>query len=157
MRDVTVHARFRKVGGPPGGGYGIIVRDTGVNRRDGVSQEGRYYVFEAGDRGEYGVWRREGGSWVELVPWTRTNIVLPGSASNELTVTARGDRLRFLINGSEVANLTDPILRQGGVGMFAGGDGNEVVVERYTVERDEENAGNPGATTLQPVTSGPFL
>jgi hypothetical protein len=134
LRDVTVHARFRKVGGPPGGGYGIIVRDAGPGPRDGVSQQGHYYVLEAGDRGEFGIWRREGDRWIDMVPWSRTSAMIPGTASNELTVTASGDRLLLAINGVEVGHVVDATLAEGTVGIFVGGDLNEVAVERYVVE-----------------------
>src|SRR5207248_6347733 len=41
FRDVEVSGRFRKVGGPPGGGFGLIVRDQGPPPRDGKNQGGR--------------------------------------------------------------------------------------------------------------------
>src|SRR5207248_8147114 len=41
VRDTIVTASFRKVGGPPGGGYGIIVRDQWPGPRDGRSQIGQ--------------------------------------------------------------------------------------------------------------------
>jgi hypothetical protein len=137
LRDVSVSARFQKGGGPAGGGYGIIVRDAGPGRRDGQSQEGHYYVLEAGDRGEFGIWRRNQDHWIELIPWTPTNAVRSGTASNELTVVATGQRLIFFINGTQVANVADTTLPEGGVGVFVGGDANDVVVERFTVERLE--------------------
>jgi hypothetical protein len=142
LQDVTVQARFRKVGGPSGGGYGIIVRDAELTPRDGKRQGGHYYVLEAGDRGEFGIWRRDGDHWVDLIPWTRTSAVRVGPASNELTAVASGDRFRFMINGTEVANIRDATLRTGTVGIFVGGDGNEVVVERFAVEVP----GAPGPT-----------
>jgi hypothetical protein len=40
-------------------------------------------------------------------------------------------------------------LREGGVGIFAGGDGNEVVVERFAVQAQSTNAGDQGATAMQ--------
>jgi chromosome partitioning protein len=148
MRDVAVQARFRKVGGPPGGGYGIIVRDMGVGQRDGVNQEGRFYVLEAGDKGDYGIWRREGGNWIDIVPWTPTSAVRPGEATNELTAVAIGEQLRLLINGTEVASIRDANLREGGVGLFVGGDGNQVAVDHFAVQAPSTNAGDPGATAM---------
>ena len=53
------YATFRKLIGPTGGGYGIIVRDQSPTLRDGASQDGRYVVLEVGDKGEVGMWRRE--------------------------------------------------------------------------------------------------
>src|SRR5205807_10022533 len=42
--------------------------------------------------------------WVDLLTWTPTDAIKPGTASNELTVGATGDRLTFLINGIPVAS-----------------------------------------------------
>src|SRR5262249_44148932 len=68
--DVEVTGRFRKVGGPPGGGYGLIVRDQGPDPRDGLNQGGRYYVLEVGEGTQFGIWRRENDHWVDLIVFT---------------------------------------------------------------------------------------
>jgi hypothetical protein len=132
--DVAVNAAFHKIGGPPGGGYGIIVRDEGPAPRDGVDQSGRFYVAEVSDRGEIGVWRREHDHWVELLPWTPSAAVHPGGTSNELAVRAVGQRLTLFVNGLETATLLDAALSSGRVGAFVGGDYNEVVLDRFTVQ-----------------------
>ena len=134
LRDVVVTGAFRKVGGAPGGGYGLIVRDRGPAPRDGINQEGRFYVLGVGDRGEVGIWRREGDQWIDLLPWTGSAAVRPGNAPNELRVRAAGPRLTFLVNATETASVEDPALEGGGVGVFVGGDFNEVVLERFVVE-----------------------
>jgi hypothetical protein len=134
LGDVAVSATFRKVGGPPGGGYGLIVRDQGPDARNGVSQAGRYYVFEVSDIGEWGAWRREETRWVDLQPWTPSPAVRRGSEPNELRVEAIGSRFRFLCNGVELATLEDAALAEGGVGVFLGGDLNEGLVTRFVVE-----------------------
>ncbi len=133
LRDVTLTATFRKVGGPPGGGYGFVVRDQAASGRDGVSQDGQFYVLEAGDRGEVGVWRREGDRWVDLVPWMPSDAVRPGGGTNQLTVRAMGPEVTFVVNGTVVASLLDLDPKAGFVGIFAGGNGNEVVLERLIV------------------------
>ncbi len=133
-----VTGRFRKVGGPPGGGYGVIVRDQGPGPRDGMNQGGHYYVLEAGDRGDVGVWRRDEDHWVDLMPWTPSPAVHPGDAINELTVQAIGSQLLFVVNGTQVANLTvDSIPGEGAVGVFVGGDLNEVVLDQFSVQVPE--------------------
>jgi hypothetical protein len=134
QRDVSITATFRKLGGPPGGGYGIILRDQGPDQRDGLSQEGRYYVFEAGDKGEFGIWRRDMTRWVELIPWTPSPAIRPERGRNELSVEAIGPRFTFRINDTEVASVEDATLDQGGVGIYLGGDGNEVLAERLLVQ-----------------------
>jgi hypothetical protein len=134
VSDVIVSATFRKTGGPPGGGYGLIVRDQGPEPRDGVNQEMNAYVFETGDLGEYGVWRRDGDHWVDLVPWARSSSVRSGGSPNDLTVRAVGDQLIFSVNGADVATIHDDALDAGGVGLFIGGDYNEVALDRFSVQ-----------------------
>lgn len=132
--DVTVQGTFRKTGGPPGGGYGLILRDEGPDARDGRSQAGRYYVFESGDKGEFGIWRRELTHWVELIPWTRSAAINADRGRNELAVRALGPRFTFLINETQVASVEDAALPRGGVGVYLGGDLNEVAVEHFLVQ-----------------------
>jgi len=133
LGDEVVSGWFRKVGGPPGGGYGLILRDQDPDLRDGRDQSGHYYVFEVGDRGEVGVWLRDGARWIDLLTWTHSDAVKPGTADNELTVTAAGDHLSFDVNGVPVASQTDAVLRTGAAGVFVGGDGNEVALDRIAV------------------------
>lgn len=147
LRDVVLSATFRKLGGPVGGGYGLIVRDQGSELADGMRQDGRYYVLEVGDRGEVGIWRRENDKWVDLLPWTPSAAVRPGQDVNELEAWAIGDRLTLVVNGVEVASQVDATLASGHVGVFVGGDGNDVAVERVMVRTPE------GA--LAPVAEAP--
>src|SRR5262249_21766131 len=44
LKDVEVTGRFKKTGGPPGGGFGLILRDQEPAIHDGKNQGGRYYV-----------------------------------------------------------------------------------------------------------------
>jgi hypothetical protein len=134
LQDTIVSATFHKVGGPPGGGYGIIVRDQSQDPLDGVNQNGHYYVLEAGDKGEVGIWRRDGDRWIDLLSWQRSDAVRPDTATNELVVHAIGDRLTLSINGAEVATRTDATLPSGRTGIFVGGDGNQVAVDHLTVQ-----------------------
>jgi hypothetical protein len=132
--DVTVSASFHKVGGPPGGGYGVIVRDQGPGPPDRIDQGGRFYVAEVSDRGEIGIWQRADDRWIDLLPWTPSAAVRPGSAVNELQLSAEGPRLVFVVNDVRVASLVDSTLTRGRVGVFVGGDLNDVALERFTVQ-----------------------
>ena len=134
LSDVMVTGRFRKTGGPPGGGYGLIVRDQSPQRLDGLQQSGRYYVLGAGDRGDVGIWRRDGDTWVDLMPWTSSPAVHPGDAPNELTAKVVGAQLTLDVNGVQVARRVDETLAQGGIGIFAGGDSNEVTLEHLQIQ-----------------------
>ena len=131
--DVEVTGRFRKVGGPPGGGYGLILRDQGPDPRDGLNQGGRYYVLEVGEGTQFGIWRRETDQWVDLIVFTPSGAVKPPPETNELTVRAIGPRLIFIVNGRQVADIVDPALANGKVGIYVAGDGNVVEAEQFTV------------------------
>ena len=132
-KDVVVSARFRKTGGPSGGGYGLVVADQGPDRHDGVNQGGRFVTLEAGDQGTIGAWQREDDRWVDLQPWTPNPAVHEGTAVNELIVRVQGQQLTFLVNGTQVAQVTTT-LAAGLVGVFVGGDGNRVALERFAVQ-----------------------
>jgi hypothetical protein len=131
--DVVVLARFHKTGGPPGGGYGLLVADQGPDAHDGVNQGGQFVVLEAGDQGTVGAWRREKNHWIDLQPWTPSSAVRQDEAVNELMVRTQGQLLTFFVNGTQVAQVTAG-LAAGRVGIFVGGDGNEVTLERFTVQ-----------------------
>ena len=118
------------------------------SRLDGIDQGGRFYVFEVDDQGEFGVWRRDLDHWVEMQPWTLSAAVRPGDAENVLTVRAFGPRLTFLVNGTRVFSRKDATLAQGAVGVYAGGDLNQVEVDRVVV-RTAAGAGS--------VRRGPLL
>ena len=109
------------------------MRDQGPAPRDGSNQQGRYYVLETGDKGEVGIWRRENDRWIDLLPWQRSDAVRPGGAPNELSAKAVGDRLSLSVNGVEVGFRNDSTLAVGNVGIFVGGDGNQVAVDQLTV------------------------
>ncbi|MBV9169473.1 MAG: DUF4388 domain-containing protein [Chloroflexi bacterium] len=134
LQDVVVNATFHKVGGAPGGGYGIIVRNQAPGSLDGSNQNGHYYVVEVGDKGEIGMWLRDNDHWVDLLAWQRSDAVRPGTAANDLTVRAVGDQLTLLVNGTQVASQTDSTLKAGGAGVFVGGDGNQVSVDHFSVQ-----------------------
>jgi len=136
LSSAVLTARFHKVGGPGGGGYGLIVRDQGSSaERDGRNQAGQYMVLEVGDRGDAGIWQRNEARWIDVMPWTHTDAVHLDQESNALVVTVRGNALRFEVNGRVLADLTyDGVQPRGGVGIFVGGDLNEVVLDSLRIE-----------------------
>jgi LPXTG-site transpeptidase (sortase) family protein len=152
LADVVVTATFHKVGGPPGGGYGLIVRDQHTSPGDGVAQGGRFYVLEVSDRGEIGIWRRDNDRWADLLSWTPSEAALQGTRANTLEVWAIGQRLTFFLNGVQVASQIDTALPTGGIGVFAGGDGNDVQVDRLSVRVADQM---PAATLLETPTPQP--
>jgi len=136
--DVVLSGRFRKMGGPSGGGYGFVVRSQAAGRLDGENQAGKYIVAEVSDRGDIGIWQRDETRWIDILPWTQTSAVHQGLETNELLLATQGNGLRFVVNGVEVANDTyTAIPAEGGVGVFVGGDLNQVSLEWLIVEAPE--------------------
>lgn len=135
FEDVTLSATFHKIGGPDGGGFGLILRDQAETPHDGVDQNGHYYVLEVGDRGEVGIWRREDERWIDLLPWQHASAVNTGSSTNEIIARAAGTHLTLSVNGVQVATRDDPTYRAGTVGLYVGGDGNVVSIDRFTVQQ----------------------
>ena len=132
--DVVVSTTIRKLGGPAGGGYGLIVRDQGPGPRDGVNQIGNFYALIVNDRGEVAISRRENDHWVEVFPWTLSAAVHTGNTGNELVALAIGSRLGLAVNGTLVASVEDPAPRVGAVGLYVGGDLTEAAIEKFLVE-----------------------
>jgi hypothetical protein len=145
FHDGSLSARFHKRGGPPGGGYGLILADQGPEVHDGMFQGGRFVVVEVGDDGRFGIWQRERDHWIDLVPWTNSSAVHPGVAANDLLVQAQGKRLSFAVNGADVGHV-DTELAAGRVGIFVGGDGNQVQLERFSLDWMAATGGSAGAT-----------
>ena len=132
----VLRAEFHKVSGPPGGGYGLIVRDQGSpDERSSGTQGGQFMVLGVGDRGDVGIWQRDETRWIDVMPWTHSDVVHTGLETNALVVTTRDNALRFEVNGQVVADLTyGGVPTRGGVGLFVGGDLNEVVVNSLGIE-----------------------
>ena len=127
---MLVGGTFRKLGGPSGGVYGLVLRQRGLH---GERTSGRYYVAQVDDRGLVGIWRREQDTWLELVAWAHCTAVRPADAANDLSFEVVGGRLTFIVNGQPAASTHDAVLDHGGVGLFVGGEGNDVLVERFII------------------------
>ena len=56
-----------------------------------------------------------------------------GRRGKPLEVRAAGPQFTFSVNDAPVAEFSDATLPSGAVGVFTGGDGNQVVLERFTV------------------------
>ena len=75
----------------------------------------------------------DGTRFVDLLAWTSSTVVNAGQAENRIDLQARGSDFTFNVNGTTVAQITDDTLSSGAVGVFTGGDGNQVLLERFVV------------------------
>ena len=77
------------------------------------------YGFRIGPGGTYSIWKRIGGTFELLVDWTASDAINQGAATNHLTVQADRGALTFLINGSQVEQLSDVSIASGDIGVYA--------------------------------------
>lgn len=150
--EVTVESTIHKVGGPPGGGYGLILSDQRVGAGDGVDQTGQYVVAAVGDTGQIGIWRRDGDAWRDLVPWKPSQAVHVAAAPNTLSAHVVGGRLTFSVNGMQVAAV-ETGLQAGRVGLYTGGDDNEVAIDGFIVQAPAVAAARPPVRPAVPTST----
>ena len=97
-------------------GYGIFI---GGEDLDGDNQEYLYFLIR--NTGDYLVKEREGDETETVKGWTASEAIVKytedsgSSAENNLEVKVSGDDLTFIINGVEVATLSDSDLDTDGI------------------------------------------
>ncbi len=89
---------------------GLVFRFTDVENT---------YLFRVGASGTFQVAKWVADAWTALVDWTSSAAVRSGVAENHLTVIADGTSLTFLVNGTQVADITDGSFQVGWVGVAA--------------------------------------
>ncbi len=87
---------------------GLVFRVTDISN---------FYMFQVSPAGTYRVVKWVANAFTAVVAWTASDAISTGAAENHLTVLADGTSLTFLINGTEVADLTDSSLSTGYVGV----------------------------------------
>jgi hypothetical protein len=131
--DVVVSATFVTLGDGAGGAFGLVVRDQLPGQRGALSTLGRFYVAEIDESGEVAILQRDNDRWQPLAVGSGPTAAPVDAVRNVLTLEAVGTRLTFLLNSVPVASTCDALLDPGGVGVFVGGFGNDVLVERFVV------------------------
>jgi len=87
------------------------------------------YIFQVSSAGTFRVGKWVADAWSLLVAWTASDAINTGVAENHLTVLADGTALTFLINGTEVAEVTDSSFSTGRVGVSVQAFNADVDVE----------------------------
>jgi hypothetical protein len=132
----TVHATFTQNKAPRHPeAYGLIV---GGKNLDGDSQD--YLYFLVRQNGEYLIKHRAGSETHTLTAWTAHEAIHKaddaGKASNVLAIRSEPDRVRFLVNGAEVAAIDrGPMLDTDGVVGFRVNHNLDVTITGFGVEK----------------------
>ncbi len=131
--DTRVEVDTAKFGGPDSNRAGIICRFDGA----------RFYFFVISSDGYFGVGRMmrldDGSSQVTLLGQDQMVFsanIKTGMAVNHLRADCAGNTLSFYINGFPVAQVNDPELTSGEVGLVAGTfeqGGADIIFDKFIV------------------------
>ena len=96
--------------GPLAVEYGLYFRNVDGNN---------YYYFGISANGQFNLWKRIDGEWLELIAWTASDALETGEgAYNRIGVLADGPILTLLANDVVLAEVEDDSLAGGAIGVF---------------------------------------
>ncbi len=96
-------------------GYGIVFHSNPT-----PLQQGYAFIIDT-KREKYRVVRHQPGKELDVVNWTSSNAIKPGTAENRLEVRDTPDRVELYINGEMVTTIKNTYGYAGGVvGLYAG-------------------------------------
>jgi len=92
--------------------YGIICR----------YKDGDFYYFAISSDGYYAIFRRIGGTLTALTgqAMLRSSLIRTDGSDNRLLAVCNNTQLTFFINGEQVAQVEDALLKKGDIGLGAG-------------------------------------
>jgi hypothetical protein len=94
---------------------------------------GDFYRFSASCDGQVRMDRVVGGTASSPQPWIPSGSVPPGApSSSRLAVWASGKEMRFFVNNDYQFTVSDPLLPEGNLGVFARSAGQLDVTVSFT-------------------------
>lgn len=126
--DVRIEVDAGKLAGPDQNRIGLICR----------SDEKDYYFFIMSSDGFYGLGIFTGGqaALLGMSEMQSSDKINTGTAVNHLRADCNGDDLAFYVNGYRLADVHDPTLQHGKVGLLAGSfdqPGVDIVFDNFMV------------------------
>ena len=131
--NARVRVTARSVDGvSPASGYGLIVH--GEKSSDNALEDYALLIYTGSDP-QYQVVLHKNGIQKTLVPWTRSQIIRPGTNPNQLEIRSKGDELSFYINGRYLTRLTDTENNKRGVAGLYTSETGEVAFDDLEIAR----------------------
>lgn len=126
--DARIEVEAGKLGGPDENRIGLICRSDGK----------AYYFFIISSDGYYGmgIFKDGQASLLGQSEMQSSDKIIIGSAVNHLRADCNGDDLVFYVNGTKLAEVHDPTLQHGDVGLLAGSfnqPGVDIVFDNFIV------------------------
>jgi len=97
--------------GPDESCYGVILR---------LTEKGNGYYFFITSLGDYSFVKLQNDKWVDIIPWTKSNAIHAGKATNMIKVECNGNKFTFYTNGVKLRECNDNSILSGNIGLFAG-------------------------------------
>ena len=114
----TFVARLKRTGTCTGCANAIIIRgDSTKVTSDGYWDD--YYTFQYVNDGSYSIWKRVNGVSTALAGWTSHSAIVKNGWNTLKIVTTNGapTQMKFYINNTLVATITDSSLKRGRIGF----------------------------------------
>ncbi|MFN3762573.1 MAG: family 16 glycoside hydrolase [Anaerolineae bacterium] len=112
LRDFRLRVEASQVAGPDDNEYGVLVR---------MRDPRNFYAFSVSGDGYFLVSRFVDGVRQPLgADWSPSDAVHPGIGTNILEIVAQGNRLTFIVNGRQLAQVEDDRFAHGDIGLYAG-------------------------------------
>jgi hypothetical protein len=134
--------------GPVAVEYGLYFRNVDGNN---------YYYFGISANGQFNLWKRLNGEWLEILDWTPSDALETGpGAYNRLGVLAEGTQLTLLANDVVLAEVEDDSIAAGALGVFVRTYNEEDVeiafdnVEVWDISTPEDDGPAPPTAEGQP-------
>jgi len=113
-------------------------RSTGANSRYGIvfgldssGGQGYFFIVQPG-RQEYSLYRYDGGTWTNLIPYTGSSYINSYYTHNLLRVTRDGSQIRLYVNDHYLNSCSDSTYTGSRrVGLYAGSGSTSPVYLRY--------------------------
>ncbi len=112
LRDFHLTVEASQVAGPNDNEYGVLVR---------MQDPRNFYAFSVSGDGYFLVSRFVDGVRQPLgADWTPSDAIRTGVGTNVLEVIVQGNRLTFIVNGQQLAQVEDDRFSHGDIGLYAG-------------------------------------
>lgn len=136
----------------PNSAYGVIFRYV---------DEDNYNVFGVDGLGQFSIWTRQNGQWVELrneaLQWTPNEAVNRIGALNKMVIEVMDDTFTGYVNGEQIFMLEDSTFATGRIGIYTAVPANgemAVVVSEYQIRVIEEADNSAESMTCNSLGRG---
>jgi len=108
---IVVEVDATKIGGPDDNGFGLVF---------GYQDGDDFYRYEIASDGYFRLGKYVNNEWVELIPWTETDQLNLGNATNTIAAEMSGGTISLYANDSLLGSTRDSSFSSGDVGLVAG-------------------------------------